>query len=222
MPTGSNGLRATDFARNIWRARPDGGSSELATKPRRHLAVRGLHSKAAAMKLILHVVPALILATLARPCVAQEIARTRISPSAASSASERAASLECRVYAECALRVEPTAWHGPRIVRGIEGAPAARLDRLSRPEILQLFARDDSASSYGHRFVRAERMNRALTIIGVGFAAGGLTAPHRINGFSVGGLALLAVSIPYDDAAQRYLSRAVWWYNLRLATPTGR
>ena len=174
------------------------------------------------MKLVFYIGTALMMATPARRCVAQEIARARVSANVASRASERATSQECRSYAECALRVEPTFWHGPRIVRGAEGALAARLDKLSRPELMQLFAGNDSASSYWRRFVRAERVNRALTIIGGGVVGNGLARPHRINALSVGGAALLAVSIPYNDASQRYLSRAVWWYNLGLATPTGR
>ena len=173
------------------------------------------------MKPILYVGTALILAATARPCGAQEMARTRVAATVAVQVNEPARSQECRSYAECALRVEPS-FFGRRVVRGAEGAPVTRLEKLRGPEMLALFAGNDSASSYAHRFLRVERVNRALTIVGIGFAAGGLAQPRRINGFSVSGAALLVIDIPFQDASERYLSRAVWWYNLRLATPTGR
>jgi len=174
------------------------------------------------MKRILSLGTALILVTPARPCDAQEIARTRITPSVATQANERTTSQQCRSYAECALRVEPSFLYGPRVVRGIEGVPVARLEKLSSAEMMQLFAGSDSASWYGHRFMRTERVSRALTFCGIILAGAGLGRPDQINALSVGGAALLVVSTPFGNASARYLSRAVWWYNLGLATPAGR
>jgi hypothetical protein len=118
-------------------------------------------------------------------------------------------------YATCALRVERSIWHR-RIVRGATGSSVASLDMPKSSEIAQLFAGSDSASVYGAKYVRAEQINRPLTIVGTALAAVGILQDKRMNGYTISGFSMLAVSIPFVYAQERALSRAVWWYNAGL------
>jgi hypothetical protein len=135
---------------------------------------------------------------------------------ATATASVTAASMQppCN-YTDCALRIEPS-FGGPRLVRGTAGNTAARLGPLRPAELAELFAGSDSASAYGRRYVRAERVNRLLTLSGAVLGAVGLAQTSRMNGLTITGVALFTGGIPYQAAAQRNLSRAVWWYNASL------
>jgi len=125
----------------------------------------------------------------------------------------------CTVYAECALRVEPDLRRGAQLVRGVAGRVAATVDPIDRSEFTRLFAGNDSAAFHAQTYVRAERVNRILTLGGIVAGAVGLASERRMNGLTLAGAGMLLASIPYQAAAERGLSRAVWWYNAALAAP---
>lgn len=158
----------------------------------------------------------LLLCGTARGLAAQQVAQSGATqPSARANVARQAAAPPC-TYAACALRVEPSFFDGPRLVRGTSGTTAAGLSTLRPAELAKLFAGNDSASVYALRFLRAERVNRVLTFGGIVLGAVGLAQPARLNGLTVVGAGMLATSVPYQIAAQRGLSRAVWWYNAAL------
>jgi hypothetical protein len=60
-----------------------------------------------------------------------------------------------------------------------------------------------------------------LVVLGTGLARAGFQ--REFDGFSkvltITGGAALGVSVPFQFAADGYLSRAIWWYNRRFAPP---
>ncbi|MDQ2666278.1 MAG: hypothetical protein M3Z05_09730 [Gemmatimonadota bacterium] len=115
------------------------------------------------------------------------------------------------------MRVERGYWSGPSLVRGVAGRPVADLGGLRPPDVLTVFAGNDSASMYGKQYLSAARGNYTLTVAGSVLAAVGLAQHERLNAYTVIGATMLVVSIPFQINEQRTLSRAVWWYNSALA-----
>ena len=82
----------------------------------------------------------------------------------------------------------------------------------------------DSAWLEVRRAIQLRRVGAALTdggvVLGAVAIVGALTAGHLRRSDSVlaaAGAASLAVSFPFQFAADGALSRAVWWHNLRFA-----
>ncbi|MDQ2665373.1 MAG: hypothetical protein M3Z05_05125 [Gemmatimonadota bacterium] len=115
------------------------------------------------------------------------------------------------------MRIERGLWSGPSLVRGATGRPVADLGGLRPPDVLTVFAGNDSASMYGRKYLNAARVNHALTLGGAVLAAVGLAQHERLNAYTAVGAGMLAVSIPFQVDEERTLSRAVWWYNSALA-----
>ncbi|MEO5870820.1 MAG: hypothetical protein ABIT91_13295 [Gemmatimonadaceae bacterium] len=87
-------------------------------------------------------------------------------------------------------------------------------------ELVQLFATSDSASTYAAQYIGAERVSRPLTIAGSALAAIGMLQDKRMNGYTISGLSLVALSIPFVHRQERALRRAIWWYNADLPAVT--
>ena len=120
-------------------------------------------------------------------------------------------------YVSCALRVERRFWSGPTLVRGTNGETAADIGSMRAPDVLPLFAVNDSASKYSQQYVRAARVNHPLEFVGIVLGAIGLAQRERGNAYTLAGASLLAISIPFQITEERSLSRAVWWYNASLS-----
>lgn len=146
------------------------------------------------------------------------------------SAQSRAAPDSACSYRICALSIVPT-WNGLAVARGAQGPRVANLQFLWPRDISAALAGPgadvrgaDSAAASAHRAVRLRRVGAALTDAGIVLAAsaaiGALHAGRfrRTDGVAAGvGGAALALSVPFQFAADGALSRAVWWHNLRFA-----
>jgi hypothetical protein len=132
------------------------------------------------------------------------------------------ASVGC-TYATCALRIEPSAWSGPRLLRGQSGEDVGRLGFFGQG-VDPLLQGPDSAANYARQYVHASKVSATLGLLG--FAAYVVTAVRTDNfrdhlddatfATAIGGGGLAIASLPYTLRAQRSLSRAVWWYNAAL------
>ena len=171
------------------------------------------------MRYVSVVLGIVLLASLPRSLPGQEPA-----PERSQSATESTGTVApaCTAYLDCALRVESSIRGGLHIVRGADGSRAAALGPLRAAALVQVFSANDSASFHAQRFIVAERTNRMLTLGGVIFGAVGLASERRMNVLTGAGAGLLLGSIPYQVAAQRALSRAVWWYNESLDSSARR
>ena len=134
------------------------------------------------------------------------------------------ASPDC-TYARCALNVVP-AWNGLAVVRGADEERLALLGFFKAGQIRQAFTGDVEAVALADRAVATRRVAAFLTDVGgLLLVAGGavLMSDDRItttSGVLLGvGAASLGVSVPLQYAADGHLSRAIWRYNRRFATP---
>lgn len=133
-------------------------------------------------------------------------------------------------YSACALAIAPR-WNGLAVVRGAAGPRVANLSFFWPRDVAAALrggatnsASADSASMEARRAIELRRVGAALTDGGVlltaAAVAGALKAGHFRRSDSIvaaAGAASLAVSIPFQFAADGALSRAVWWHNLRFA-----
>ena len=147
----------------------------------------------------------------------------------ANAQSRSAADSACS-YRNCALSIVPT-WNGLAVARGAQGPRVANLQFLWPRDITAALAGPDahvrgadSAAASAQRAVALRRVGAALTDAGIVLAAGAaIGALHagqfrRRDGVAAGvGGAALALSVPFQFAADGALSRAVWWHNLRFA-----
>jgi hypothetical protein len=126
-------------------------------------------------------------------------------------------------YETCALGIVPT-WNGLDVVRGAVGERSASLGFFLPRDITPAFVGSDSAMKYAVRAVKVRRVAASLTDAGalvLGYVAikqlrdGHLGNSDRVIA-AVGGGAF-AISVPLQFSADGYLSRAVWWHNLRYA-----
>jgi hypothetical protein len=160
-----------------------------------------------------------------RPTVLLALVATFAVPRAGSaqSPSSAARAPAACTYETCALRIEPSVFSAPRLVRGIAGEEVGRIGPFGGG-VDTLLAGPDSAAVYGRRYVSNIKRSSALGLIGgVAYVA----ATVHSNGFrhtddttvalALTGAGFAIVSIPFAFRATRDLSRAVWFYNAALA-----
>lgn len=162
----------------------------------------------------------------------QELMISRIKPAfvaaialllpAMSSAQRTTTDANC-TYQTCALGLRPV-MDGLAITRGVTERQVGVSSFFWPNDVAPLFAANDSAFEAATEAVRIRTIAAILTDAGIAlFAAGvGRAAFQRdFDGLSVTlaglGLASLGVSVPFQFAADGYLSRAVWWHNTRFA-----
>jgi hypothetical protein len=133
-------------------------------------------------------------------------------------------------YATCALGIAPR-WDGLAIVRGTAGPRVATLSFFWPRDVTAVLrgartrvAGADSAAREARRAVRLRRIGAVLTDGGILLGAVALVRASRTGRVERGdgalagaGGAALALSVPFQFAADGALSRAVWWHNLRFA-----
>ena len=132
-------------------------------------------------------------------------------------------------YRECALGIAPT-WNGLAVVRGTDGVRVANLYFFWPRDVTAALRGDinqpgaDSAAAQARRAVSIRRAGATLTDLGVLTLAvaavrsirhGKADRTDQILGGA--GIGALAISVPFQFAADGALSRAVWWHNLRFA-----
>ena len=149
-------------------------------------------------------------------------ARSQNGGAATGSAADSACS-----YHECALGIVPT-WDGLAVVRGSSGPRVANLHFFWPRDVSVALRGDplaigaDSAATGARRAISLRRVGAAFTDLGVlasgaalvsGMRAGRLRTEERVVGGA--GVAAFLVSLPLQFAADRALSHAVWWHNVR-------
>ena len=126
-------------------------------------------------------------------------------------------------YESCALGLAPV-WNGLAITRGISQRQIANLNFFWPEDIRPVFAGDQPALEAADEALKMRTVAAALTDAGLVLLATGLARAgfqREFDGFSraltITGGASLGISIPFQFAADGYLSRAVWWHNRRFA-----
>ena len=134
----------------------------------------------------------------------------------------QAAPANC-TYESCALGLAPR-WDGLAITRGISQRPIANLGFFYPGDIRPIFADNPQALEAAEQAIRARTVGAILTDAGLVMLATGLARAgfqREFDGLSkalaFGGAASIGVSVPFQFAADGYLSRAVWWHNRRFA-----
>lgn len=127
-------------------------------------------------------------------------------------------------YATCALRLEPSLL-GARLVRGAGSEQVGGRLGVFGGGVEPLLAGSDSTAAYARAYVADTRRSSTLGLIGVGVFTASLVLASSARGerndaaaitASLIGSGLFLASLPSLLRAQRYLSRAVWWYNAAL------
>ena len=126
-------------------------------------------------------------------------------------------------YESCALGLAP-AWNGLAITRGIAQRQIAVLGFFYPDDIRPVFADNAQALEAAEEALRTRTVGAILTDAGLLLLGTGLARAafqREFDGLSkalalTGGVAL-GVSIPFQLAADGYLSRAVWWHNRRFS-----
>jgi hypothetical protein len=126
-------------------------------------------------------------------------------------------------YESCALGLAPR-WDGLAITRGISQRPIANLGFFYPGDIRPIFADNPQALEAAEQAIQARTVGAILTDAGLVMLATGLARAgfqREFDGLSkalaFGGAASIGVSVPFQFAADGYLSRAVWWHNRRFA-----
>lgn len=126
-------------------------------------------------------------------------------------------------YESCALGLAPV-WNGLAITRGISQRQIANLGFFWPEDIRPVFTDNAQALEAADEALRTRTVgailtNAGLVLLGTGLARAGFQ--REFDGLSkaltFSGAASLAVSIPFQFAADGMLSRAVWWHNRRFS-----
>jgi hypothetical protein len=125
-------------------------------------------------------------------------------------------------YETCALRIEPSYFGAPKLLRGRAGEQVGALGMFGGG-VDTLLAGPDSAAAYARRYVSNVRTASTFGLLGT---LAFVVAAVRSDGFrdtddtdaaiALTGAGLAIVSIPFTVRAARSLSRAVWYYNSAL------
>ena len=126
-------------------------------------------------------------------------------------------------YESCALGLAP-AWNGLAITRGIAQRQIAVLGFFYPDDIRPVFADNPQALEAAEEALRTRTIGAILTDAGLLLLGTGLARAafqREFDGLSkalalTGGVSL-GVSVPFQLAADGYLSRAVWWHNRRFS-----
>ncbi len=126
-------------------------------------------------------------------------------------------------FQSCALRVEPSFFAAPRLLRGRSGVEIGRLGGFGGG-VDTLLAGPELAATHARRYVSNIRTANTLGLLS---AVAFVVAGTRTNWFrdhddtgrvlGISALALGLVSIPFRVEAERNLARSVWFYNAALA-----
>ena len=158
-----------------------------------------------------HVLCAVVLAALAAPF-----------PASAQAGAPRAP-VGC-TYETCALRIEPSFFAAPKVLRGRTGQEVGRLGPFGGG-VDTLLAGPDSAAAYARSYVTNVRRASTLGLIGTVAVVVALVRSDSFTegddvaaAFALTGAGFAIASIPFTLRASRSLSRAVWFYNSVLPT----
>jgi len=142
------------------------------------------------------------------PAAAQRAASRRFEPSA-----------DCD-YQRCAYNIVPVL-HGLTVVRGAQETPVATMGFLWTGDISDAF--DAPARAAAQRAVRTRRVAAVFTDLGLLLAASGLAVgiaddfDENAAALLAGGAASLAISVPLQFRADKFLAQATWLHNARYA-----
>ena len=144
------------------------------------------------------------------------------SPAVSTAGAQEGAPANC-TYESCALGLTPV-WNGLAITRGISQRPIGNLGFFWPEDVRPLFADNAQALEAAEQALQTRTVGAILTdaglvLLGTGLARAGFQ--REFDGLSkalvVTGATSIGVSIPFQFAADGYLSRAVWWHNRRFS-----
>src|SRR5215218_8720087 len=128
-------------------------------------------------------------------------------------------------FSTCAVRAESHLLGGVHIVRGLDAADAGRARTFGGPDLSTLLAGSDSATAHAQHYTRSARRSGALGVVAAALFVAAAVVDLRDREVTDAGVVLVGAgsavglaSLSQHFAAQRELSRAVWWYNRDLAT----
>lgn len=126
-------------------------------------------------------------------------------------------------YQECALGLAPV-WNGLAVTRGESQQEVAVLGFFWHADVSQAFEGDRQAVQKARDAMATRQVGAVLTDVGIVLAFTGIARGlyhHDWDKFSttlaLGGGTALVASVPFQFAADGYLSRAVWLFNRRFA-----
>ena len=137
-------------------------------------------------------------------------------------AQDERAPVNC-TYESCALGLAP-AWNGLAVTRGISQRQIAVLGFFWPDDIRPVFADNAQALEAAEEALRTRTVGAILTdaglvLLGTGLARAGFQ--REFDGLSkalaLSGAVSLGISVPFQLAADGYLSRAIWWHNRRFS-----
>jgi hypothetical protein len=156
-----------------------------------------------------YILRAVILVVLVAPCSASAQAPAARTPVACT-------------YETCALRIEPSFFSAPKLLRGRAGEEVGSLGPFGGG-VDTLLVGPDSAAVYGRRYVTNVRRASTLGFIGtVAFVVAYVRSDRfrdsddTSSAIALAGTGFALASIPFTLRASRSLSRAVWFYNAAL------
>lgn len=123
-------------------------------------------------------------------------------------------------YKRCAYNIVPVL-HGLTVVRGEQETPVATLGFLWTGDITDAFA--EPAREAARRAVRTRRVAAVFTDLGLILAAAGVGVglaeefDETAGALLAGGVASIAISVPLQFRADKYLAQATWIHNARYA-----
>ncbi|MEO8192712.1 MAG: hypothetical protein ABI681_02600 [Gemmatimonadales bacterium] len=126
-------------------------------------------------------------------------------------------------YQQCALGLKPV-WNGLSITRGESERQIANLGFFWPEDVSGVFSGNESAVAAAADAVRVRQVAAVLTdagivLLGTGIARAGFQRDFdRLSTvLTLVGATSLGVSVPFQFAADGFLSRAVWLYNSRFS-----
>lgn len=126
-------------------------------------------------------------------------------------------------YESCALGLAPK-WNGLAITRGISQREIANLGFFWPGDIRPVFADNAAALEAADEALRTRTVGAILTDAGLILLGTGLARAafqREFDGLSralaITGGTSIVVSVPFQLAADGFLSRAVWWHNRRFS-----
>jgi hypothetical protein len=123
-------------------------------------------------------------------------------------------------YSRCALRVS-NGFLSTRLVRGSDGQHVSRLGWFGGG-VGVLLAGSDSTAHYARQYRNRRTTADALGLLGGALVLVGITRgedAHEAGPFTLAGLTLGLVALPFGLTSRGSLDRSVWWYNRDLPRP---
>jgi hypothetical protein len=123
-------------------------------------------------------------------------------------------------YTRCALRVDYGFW-STRLVRGNTGERVSRLTWFGGG-VGVLLDGSDSTAYYARQYQSRRQAADIIGLLGAALVIAGWAAGDELDdpgAYTLAGLTLGLVSMPFQIGLRRSIDRSIWWYNRDLPRP---